>query len=917
MEYTTEEISRLFDVDCSLAVEKAVLFYREDKKTKAKKPMARIYYRINESKIKQKDLKLLDTDLDLTVNFRNTVQQLIKILTPSTSSTIIECQAETPLIPNTSKKNPRDASPRDFLGTFHVEKPHSKGGARLSSGRKPKWYASRNNKRLISLRKLKNNRKHKQAKIRRQQKNEMKMAELTSKRQGYIQTLETAISKADFSEVFIGKIYLVSTTQVLKVATQCTALLRYYKSLVEEPLLLKKALYEKVGSSMDVPVSSWTVQNWVIDFEENKGRIRESMQGRWQRRWLLNQEDLKARAIDFLKTAKKDTDVNLKPQLFQHFINNELLVNSTLDIKSVYGIELPISEETARVWMHNLDFHYSATAKDIYYDGHDRPDVVADREQVLERFFHEPDGSNLTPGYLNRTNHYIQLTIDEARKFGFDEQTIEKYLVADTEIVEFHLDDYLFDRDSIELGGNPSIAFKSDENNRPVILVFQDEAIYRAYDSSKKFWHEVRGGGIKKKGEGPGVMVSGFLIEELGFLSLSAEEFEAFKQKQLREGKPEPTFYTTYQGRFYPSLYLFEFGKNRDGYWTGDDMLKHTAEFIDFLEFKLPAYQFVFIFDWSSGHAKYPENAPNVKTMNSTFGGKQPLFRPAQILEDFTYAEDFPANLPRLKTGMFQHMVFQPDDPAPFYKPNAQPQEYVGKAKGLKQVLFERGLYTPNMTLEGDNKNSDDATSMTFVLGNCLDFKLQKSALAEYIESRGHICDYIPKYHPELNPLERCWGMSKRFIRRLCKFQYKDLLVKIHRSLLDGRIQPLSMIRKFFRKSRDYMRAYRSGKKEFADIKLQLKVYKSHRMPPPSECTPLKKYKPHQKKKEMKMFEMFKSLSLENTHQHSEHESSPAVSEYENLALQFSEAMRIVDEDYDSDFPAMEMNSNGYAFVDV
>ena len=104
MEYTTEEISRLFDVDCSLAVEKAVLFYREDKKTKAKKPMARIYYRINESKIKQKDLKLLDTDLDLTVNFRNTVQQLIKILTPSTSSTIIECQAETPLIPNTSKK---------------------------------------------------------------------------------------------------------------------------------------------------------------------------------------------------------------------------------------------------------------------------------------------------------------------------------------------------------------------------------------------------------------------------------------------------------------------------------------------------------------------------------------------------------------------------------------------------------------------------------------------------------------------------------------------------------------------------------------------------------------------------------------------------------------------------------------------
>jgi hypothetical protein len=75
----------------------------------------------------------------------------------------------------------------------------------------------------------------------------LKIAELTSKRQGYINALETAISSTNFSGVFLGNIHLVSSTQVLKVATQSMALLRYYKSLVKEPFLLKKELYEKLA----------------------------------------------------------------------------------------------------------------------------------------------------------------------------------------------------------------------------------------------------------------------------------------------------------------------------------------------------------------------------------------------------------------------------------------------------------------------------------------------------------------------------------------------------------------------------------------------------------------------------------------------------------------------------------------------
>ena len=74
-----------------------------------------------------------------------------------------------------------------------------------------------------------------------------------------------------------------------------------------------------------------------------------------------------------------------------------------------------------------------------------------------------------------------------------------------------------------------------------------------------------------------------------------------------------------------------------DGYWSGDDVLAHTDEFVDFLEFELPGYQFVFVFDWSSGHAKYPAGAPNVHNMGVNYGGKQGIFRHAQIAEDFVY----------------------------------------------------------------------------------------------------------------------------------------------------------------------------------------------------------------------------------------------------------------------------------------
>ena len=45
------------------------------------------------------------------------------------------------------------------------------------------------------------------------------------------------------------------------------------------------------------------------------------------------------------------------------------------------------------------------------------------------------------------------------------------------------------------------------------------------------------------------------------------------------------------------------------------------------------------------------------------------------------------------------------------------------------------------------------------------DFISQKPMLQEHIESRGHLCDFYPKYHCELNFIEQYWGAAKLHFR--------------------------------------------------------------------------------------------------------------------------------------------------------
>ena len=103
-------------------------------------------------------------------------------------------------------------------------------------------------------------------------------------------------------------------------------------------------------------------------------------------------------------------------------------------------------------------------------------------------------------------------------------------------------------------------------------------------------------------------------------------------------------------------------------------------------------------------------------------------------------------------------------EPQPFYFPEDHPS-MPGWFKGMAQIICECGLW-PEAGLPAQcpefkcPPNCMDCCCQ-HVLFVQPDFTAQGSQLQELIESRGHLCDFYPKYHCKLNFIEQYWGAAK------------------------------------------------------------------------------------------------------------------------------------------------------------
>ena len=214
---------------------------------------------------------------------------------------------------------------------------------------------------------------------------------------------------------------------------------------------------------------------------------------------------MKNKAIDFIKNlSKPDQPMDKSPDVpdpcdiivaeFQTFLNEDLLLNSNLDLKQTYGISIPISWDTARLWMHTLGFGFSDVKKDIYYDGHDRPDVVIHRNGLIGRYFEWADVAAGIPGYDRRAHHFVHFRKNKHRPY----LELAQYSVpARPDLYEFYVDDWDIDRGNFgPLGG--SLSLKLNFEGQPIMIIVQDESIFKSYDASKKVWKLETGRDLEK-----------------------------------------------------------------------------------------------------------------------------------------------------------------------------------------------------------------------------------------------------------------------------------------------------------------------------------------------------------------------------------------------------------------------------------
>lgn len=137
-------------------------------------------------------------------------------------------------------------------------------------------------------------------------------------------------------------------------------------------------------------------------------------------------------------------------------------------------------------------------------------------------------------------------------------------------------------------------------------------------------------------------------------------------------------------------------------------------------------------------------------------------------------------------------------------------------AKGLHTILSERGINTT--TLKADD--------MPIILSCHDDLKNEKTQVEHHCFNEGYQVLYFPKFHCELNPIERVWGQSKRYCRAYTNYTLQKL-----REIVAPGLNSVSvdLMRKYFRKVREYEMAYGEGKRGGLEVEKAVKLYKSHR----------------------------------------------------------------------------------------
>jgi len=215
------------------------------------------------------------------------------------------------------------------------------------------------------------------------------------------------------------------------------------------------------------------------------------------------------------------------------------------------GNSSTVSESTVLKYMHLWGFEYKPDTKEMYVDGHERDDVVEYRK----------DWSKRMVNYRKRMTEWE----GEEMEIPLEPESLE-----------------------VQYG-----------REKELVMVTHDECTFYANDDKSTNWKAKGESYIKKKGPGLSVMVSDFLCACHGPLKITKEQGTelniAEKDQQARN--------------------LLKAGRGREGYWESADMIEAVAKAIRIFNLVHPNQQGVFIFDQSTNHNAYGNDALLVNRM--------------------------------------------------------------------------------------------------------------------------------------------------------------------------------------------------------------------------------------------------------------------------------------------------------------